>query len=399
MSRGRFGLILILALIAICGAFYLSSQRNFQSDTQSVLLLPGLTPELDSVTEVNVRKGSATPTVTLHRNGDAWSIAQRGDYPADASKVHKLLLALSEAKIVEEKTSDPAKYPILGVEDAAQAGATGAEVTLTAKDGKHALIVGKPVGEGNFVRLAGEGKSYSVAPAIAADAEPNAWIDARLTNIPTTSIQSVELKPATGPGYVLRREKPSEPNPQKSGEPKPAERKAGDTGGPKPAAPGPGGHGRGGFSLEPVPAGRTAIDPTALAPSSTVLFGLNAEDVSKASDIDFSKPTQAVFTLSDGDVLTVIGTSVGDKRWIEVQGSKDPAVAAKTQNRAFEIASYRYDALFRPLDSLLVPKESKAPAGNNPAGANPAAGRKSAPGTKPGAAFRSSTPAAPAPAQ
>jgi hypothetical protein len=370
MSRARFALILAAALVAICVALFLSSQRNDTRDLQGVLLLPALGPELDTVTEVSVRKGSATPTVALHRTGDAWTVAQRGDYPADLSKVHKLLLALSDAKIVEEKTSDPANYPIIGVEDVAKAGATGTEVTLVAKDGKHAVIVGKPTGEGNFVRRPGEAKSYSVAPAILVDAEPRAWIDERLIDVPAASIQSVELKPAAGPGYVLRRQKPNEE----------------------------------GFTLEGVPAGRKALDAKALAPSSSALSSLSAEDVAPASDIDFSKPTQAILTLSDGNVLTLTGAAVGDKRWIEVQATKDAALTAKTQNRAFEVASYRYDAIFRPLDQLLVPKESKPPAAIKPAAAGksapkPAAAGKSAPGAKPAAASKPGAPLPPAPAQ
>jgi Domain of unknown function (DUF4340) len=395
VSRKRFGLILAAALIAICGAFYLSSQRALQHDTQGVLLLPVLAPELDTVTEVSVRKGSAAPAVTLHRGADQWTVLQLGDYPADISKVHKLLLALSEAKIVEEKTSNPANYAILGVEDPAQPGAAGAEVTLTAKDGKHVLIVGKPVGEGDFVRRAGEAKSYSVAPSISVDPEPKAWIDARLFNVPSTSVQSVELKPAAGPGYVLRRAKPIEGKPSEadSQKPKPGEQKPGEQ---KPAVP-KSGEADAGFALESVPAGRKALDAKALSPSRVALMDVRAEDVAKASDIDFSKATQVVFTLSDGNVLTLTGTAIGEKRWIEIQASKDAALAAKVQNRAFEVASYKYDAIFRPLDELLVPKETKQPE-NTPAAPKPATG-KSTSGTKPGAAFKSPTPAAPAPAQ
>lgn len=395
MSRARFGLILTAALIAICGALYLSSQRSLQRDTQGVLLLPALAPELDTVTEVSVRKGSATPVVTVHRSADQWSVLQLGDYPADISKVHKLLLALSDAKIVEEKTSDPANYPIIGVEDPTQPGAAGAEVTLTAKDGKHVVIVGKPIGEGDFVRRAGEVKSYSVAPAISVDAEPKAWIDARLVNVPSSSIQSVELKPAAGPGYVLHRAKPSEEKQSEadSRKPKPGEQKPGEQ---KPAGP-KSAEAEAGFALEAVPAGRKALDAKALTPSRVALLDVRAEDVAKASDIDFSKPTQAIFTLSDGNVLTLTGTAIGDKRWIEIQATKDAALAAKAQNRAFELASYKYDAIFRPLDELLVPKETKPPVGNKPAGPKPAPTGKSAPGTKPGAASKSPAPAAPAP--
>jgi hypothetical protein len=395
VSRARFGLILTAALIAICGALYLSSQRALQHDTQGVPLLPSLAPELDTVTEVSVRKGSATPVVTVHRNGDQWSVQQLGDYPADISKVHKVLLAFSEAKIVEQKTSDPANYPIIGVEDPTQPGAAGAEVTLSAKDGKHILIIGKPIGEGDFVRRAGEVNSYSVAPSISVDAEPKAWIDARLFNVPAGSVQSVELKPAAGPGYVLHRAKPVEAKPgeadsQKS---KPGEQKPGEQ---KPGAP-KSGEADAGFALETVPAGRKPVDAKQLTPSRVALLDVRAEDVAKASDIDFSKPTQAIFTLSDGNVLTLTGTAIGDKRWIEIQATKDATLAAKAQNRAFELASYKYDAIFRPLEELLVPKETKQPE-NQPAAPKPAPAGKSTSG-KPGAASKSPTTAAPTPAQ
>ena len=245
------------------------------------------------------------------------------------------------------------------MEDAAQAGAAGAEVTLSAKDGKHAIIVGKPIGEGNFVRRLGEVKSYSVAPAILVDAEPRAWIDERLIDIPATSIQSVELKPQPAQATCCAARSPR--------------RRASRSRGSRRAA-------------------RLSM-PRRSRPRARHSRGLGAEDVAPASDIDFSKPTQAIFTLSDGNVLTLTGTAAGDKRWIEMQATKDAALTAKAQNRAFEVASYRYDAIFRPLDQLLVPKETKPPAGK------PAAEGKSARRSKPGAASKSATPSAPAPAQ
>jgi hypothetical protein len=328
MSRTRFSVLLVAALVAICGAFYLSSQRNLQRDTRGAPLLPTLAPELNTVTEVSITKGSPTPAVTLHKTGEHWSVAQRADYPADVAKLRRLLLALGDAKVVEEKTSDPANYPLIGVEDPTAAGATGTEVGVVAQDGKHALIVGKPVGEGTFVRRAGESKSYTAEPAISVENEPRSWIDTQLIDIPSASIQDVELKPAAGAGYTLHRLKPKED----------------------------------GFDLDKIPAGRKALDAKALAPSASTLSGLTAEDVAAAKDIDFSQAAQAIFTLQDGAVITLTGAAVGDKRWIEVQSSKDTSLAAKAQNRAFEVASYRYDAIFRPMEQLLVPKETKPPA-------------------------------------
>jgi hypothetical protein len=342
MTRTRFTTLMVAALLAICGAFYLASQRNLQRDTRGAPLFPTLAPELDSVTEVSITKGAAAPAVTLRKSGDHWSVAQRADYPADVAKLRRLLISLGDAKVVEEKTSDPANYSIIGVEDPAKTGASGSEISVVARDGTHSVIVGKPVGEGTFVRRAAETKSYEVEPAISVDAEPHSWIATQLIDVPSSSIESVELKPASGPGYVLHRLKPKEDD----------------------------------FALDKVPAGRKALDAKALGPSVSTLSGLTAEDVADAKDIDFGQPTQAIFTLADGNVITLNGTAAGDKRWIEVQSSKDAALSQKTANRAFELAVYRYDAIFRPLDQLLVPKETKPPvtpgASGKKAGAPPA---------------------------
>ena len=327
MSRGKFTALTVAALIVLAAALYLGSRRNSgEPSAAGTLFLPQLASSLGTVSEIDLQKGTAEPAVTLHRAGEQWSVAQRGDYPADASKVHKLLLALADAKVIEEKTSDPANFKAIGVDDPAQPGAAGTQITLTAKDGKHSVIVGKPTGEGNFVRRGGEDRSFTVAPGISADVEPKTWIDAHVLDVPLTQIQSVEEKLSPGPGYSVRRLKPGEE----------------------------------GFAFDGAPpAGRKLLDAKALSPSAGALSGLTADDVATASTIDFSKSSQAIFTLADGNVITVTGAAADDKRWLEVHSTKDAALNAKAQNRAFEVAGYRFDAIFRPMEQLLVPKETK----------------------------------------
>ncbi len=326
MSRQGLVALAVAALLVISGAIYLSGQRNRPRDPHDAVLLPSLAGELNTVTALAVRRGGATPTVTVHEQGGRWTVAERGDYPADVSKLRRLLLALSDAKIVEEKTSNPASFSTIGVQDPSLPGATGAEISVTARDGKHTLIVGKPVGEGNFVRRGGENTSYSVEPGISFEAEPRYWIDSRLIDIKAESIQSIALKPAGGPAYVVRRAAANKES----------------------------------FTLDGVPAGRQAADSAALAPSPTTYSGLTADDVTPVGSIDFGKATVATLTLADGNVITVTGTASGDKHWIELQASKDTDLDAKLAGRAFDIAGYRYDAIFRPLEQLLVPKAPPA---------------------------------------
>jgi hypothetical protein len=345
------------ALVAICGALYVSTQRYLPRDPHGLALLPSLAAELNTVTSLSVRKGGANPTVTLHKQGEQWTVAERGEYPADVPKLRKLLLALSDAKIREEKTSNPANYSIIGVEDPAKEGATGAQIELTAQDGKHDVIIGKPAGEGNFVRRAGEKTSYIVEPGISFEAEPRYWIDTHLLDVATDKIQRIETKPATGAAYAVHRVTASEP--------KPADAKA------APTAPAAGTPPASQFVLEGAPSGRQPADPQTLAPSPTSLSSLAAEDVASAGDIDFSKPSVVSVTLADGSVLTLTGAVVGDKRWIQVAAPKDASLNAKTQGRAFEIAPYRYDAIFRPLEQLLVPKPPPPTAKKSPPAPKP----------------------------
>ncbi len=350
MSRQRFIALMVAAALAISGALYLSAQRNLQRDTHGAALIPTLAGELNTVTALSVRRGSAAPTVTVHEKDGRWTVAERGDYPADVAKLRKLLLALSDAKIVEEKTSNPANFAVIGVEDPSSPAATGAEISVTARDGKHAVIIGKPVGGGNFARRSGGNASYSVEPGISFESEPRLWIDSRLLDVAVGGIQRIEVKPAAGPAYTVHRMAAASTN---SGAAAPANSAAA---GASPAAS----KSDDNFTLDGVPPGRKAADSVQLAPSPTAFSGLTADDVTPAGDVDFSKATVATVTLSDGNVITVSGAVVGDKHWILVKASKDAALDAKTAGRAFDVAGYRFDAIFRPLEQLLVPKETPA---------------------------------------
>jgi hypothetical protein len=393
MSRQRFIALIVAALVAISAALYFSTQRNNSREVSGLPLLPTLASEMNTVTSLSVLKGGPTPVVTVHKQGEQWTVAERANYPADVAKLRKLLLALSDAKIREEKTSDPANYSVIGVEDPTKPGATGTQIELIAKAGKHDVIVGKPVEQGNFVRRVGEKSSYIVEPGISLEAEPRYWIDTRLLDVSADKIQSIQFKPETGPAYTVRRvTEPQKPDDSKKSAPNaaanaPTAPDASAASG-APAAPAaPAAEASSKFVLEGVPSGRQAADSNALAPSPTTFSNLNDDDVAPVGDIDFSKPSTVTLALSDGSVITLTGAAVGDKRWIQVAAPKSALLSAKANGRAFEIASYRYDQIFKPLEQLLVPKPvpTAKPA---PPGAKPSAPGTSGPSSakKPAAA-------------
>jgi len=380
MSRQAFLALIVAAALAISAALYLSAQRNLQRDAHGGALLPALAGELNTVTALSVRRGSAAPTVTVHEKDGRWTVAERGDYPADVAKLRKLLLALGDAKIVEEKTSNPANFVSIGVEDPSLPAATGAEISVTARDGKHAVIIGKPAGEGNFARRSDENSSYTIEPGISFETEPRFWIDSRLLDVAVAGIQRIEVKPTAGPAYTVHRAAgataaagttgASAAGIAGSGTVGAAASKTAGSAGSGTVASGATGSTSSGtaaapksedkFVLDGVPPGRKAADSVQLSPSPTAFSGLTADDVTPVGDVDFSKATVATVTLSDGNAITMTGAVVGDKHWVQLKASKDAALDAKAAGRAFDIAGYRYDEIFRPLEQLLVPKQTPA---------------------------------------
>jgi hypothetical protein len=345
MNQQRLTVLLVAALLIIGAGFFLSAHRQASQGTGAGgALLPDLAAQSDSLSAITLYKGSATPSVSLHKKDGGWTIAERGDYPADLSRLRKLVLSMNDAKIVEAKTKDPANYAAIGVEDPKGAGASGVQIDYTTKQGNHSLIVGKPVGDGNFVRRGGEEQSYQAAPGIYVESESRAWIDNKLFEVPLADLTKVEVKLSGGASYSLHRAAPPAP--------KEAAASAASAAAPPPA--------ENPWILDNVPAGRKSAEQFTLAPSSAALGGLTADDVAEASSLDFSKASTAVFTSKDGGAITVSGIVVGDKHWIEVSGIKDPAFATKSKGRAYEVAGYRYDGIFRPQDQLLAPKETPA---------------------------------------
>ena len=66
---------------------------------------------------MRIYKAGDARVVELKRRASSWTVSERDNYPADEAKLRKLLIAIADAKLDEEKTSNPESYATLGVED------------------------------------------------------------------------------------------------------------------------------------------------------------------------------------------------------------------------------------------------------------------------------------------
>lgn len=249
MSARRVAWLLAAGVLVIAFAIWLSSQRHLERATQAGdLVLPGLEHSVNAVTQLSVRKGDGT-AATIQRSGEAWSVGERG-WPADLSKIRKLLLALGALNVVEEKTRLPANYPSLGVEDVTSPKATGTRVEASAPGRSWALIVGKSSNaKSGYVRVAGSPQSLLAAPLLSVDADPKFWLDHALADIATDRVRQVEEKPGQGPAYSVARDKKDAPH----------------------------------FSVSPLPRGRELVGPGSADGIPAALSALTLDDAHKAA--------------------------------------------------------------------------------------------------------------------
>jgi hypothetical protein len=328
MTARKVVLLLITSVVVIALAIWMSSGKNVDRPAQAgQTILTGLDKgALNSVTEVQLVKGDGSKT-TLKKGTDEWSVSER-EYPADSGKVRKLLIDLAALNVVEEKTRVADNYPALGVEDVTSPKATGTRVDVVTPAKTYSLIVGKSSGaKSGYVRVVNAPQSFLAAPIITVDADPKHWLDHTLIDIAQERVKEVVIKPAEGQGYTATREKKEQTD----------------------------------FTVPDLPKGRELSSPAAPDAVAGSLGSVSLDDVQHSPTTPPTGISHATFTTFDGLKIDVAGRKDGTRTLISLTPSATAPAAeaeAKTLDTRFkgwefEVPSYKYDGLFRPVDDLL----------------------------------------------
>jgi hypothetical protein len=161
--------VLVGLLVLIGGGaawHYRQDNRNTTVESLGKPLLPDLKAAQVSAIEIRQPEG----TLTLVRKDERWVIAERADFPADATKVREFLLKLIELKIGQNEPLAAADRPRLQLAESGKEAAT--RLVLKAADGKAlgTLLVGKKYFKGatpdNAERMPGDGR-FVMLPASA----------------------------------------------------------------------------------------------------------------------------------------------------------------------------------------------------------------------------------------
>ncbi len=333
MTR-NLGKLALLTAVALGLALWVSKSREpATSIGHDQAVLPGLKEAINDVTAVRLVGAEGKLIASLSRKDGHWAIGERDGYPADDGKVRALLLKLADAQLLEAKTSDPALYSKLGVDDIGAKTAGGVQVEIDGpKSAPPKLIVGRfngTAGDGTFVRRAGEPQSWLAKGSFTIDKTTAEWVNRELLDIGADRIGSLEI---TVGDKHLRASK-AEATQQN-------------------------------FSVADLPKGRELSSEYAANSLASVLSGLRADDVAKAGEIPAgAKRAEVAYQLRDGMTLAGSVWEVDGKDWLRLTASLDEARAAAKidAEQANEKAKYEADlAKFQLAQAAKVADDAKA---------------------------------------
>lgn len=302
MKGHHLSVLIVVAVTAIAAALWTSSIREPSGafDTAGTRLLPGLEDRLNDVSTVTLTGPGGVTIATLSRAGERWILAEKHGYRANVASLRELLLQLAQAELVEEKTSNPAYYSRLGVQDVESAEATGVLVEIGGVD-VPALIIGDQAGsrQGVYVRRAGEAASWLASGDIYVADDTGQWLDKDVIDVNASRIAEVEIRHPDGASVRLAKSAFGQPN----------------------------------FEVDNIPAGRELERDNIANPIGSVIQSLRFDDVLPAEDarIDESSATRTTFRAFDGLEITATVFARDDKYYAQFSAAADAELARRYQ--------------------------------------------------------------------
>jgi hypothetical protein len=204
--------VVTVVVAAIAIATYAAQNRWSQAKVSGAGLFPGLAAQASGIARIELKQGDKT--LTLARDKEGWSLADRGGYPAKPGAVRALLVKLAEAELVEGKTSNKERYALLELEDPAAKDAKSRLLRLL--DDKGAVIAEAVVGKkrfdafggsksGTYVRKLDDAQTWLSNADLAVSAAVRDWVQANVLDLPAAKIGKVTVEiPGEEPLVIAR---------------------------------------------------------------------------------------------------------------------------------------------------------------------------------------------------
>ena len=319
---------ILAGIIGVLIAIYVAINFGTGGRTSDDLLLPELRNRINDVTEVRVTRNDGQYAIV--KNDGSWVLPGRDNYAADVGKLREILVALSDATVVEQKTSNPDKYGVLDVDDPAGEDSGATLLTISGDSFEYGVVIGKTAQANyRYVRIVDAQQSVLINQNPDLPDTIAGWMDSDLLDIASSVIQSVSIRHADGERIDIAKAAQEDSN----------------------------------FVVSNVPEGREITYETVANGIGGALAGLIMEDVRK-SPADIEPAVTTEFHTYDGLTLSITTFTEEDSSWVSIaaasteENSVADAINERLSGWQFRIPDYKANLLRRRFDDILKPMES-----------------------------------------
>lgn len=347
MSKKHFSWLLVVTVVIATLVLLVPGKTGRESSFEKHLLLPGLAAVVNELDYLRLTAGGGEVIASLERSGGQWRVLEASAYPADWVRLKSLLSDLSQAEVIEEKTSNPDYYSRLGVDNVATEGAGGVMISFSDETGLAALIAGNEASgrDGQYARLQSEARSVLLDRVLDLPHDRMQWLERDIIDIADSEV--VEVTTRHPDGEVVNAKKAS----------------ADDTD----------------FVLQNIPEHGEIKSNWTVNSMAGSLAGLSLDEVAPDSEFDWSQA--AVFTVLTADGLQVNAellmreelpwirlaasayqTDEPDEQTGTQSGEQDTGRAQEISERvsgwAYKIPQHKADTMTRRMEDLLKQPET-----------------------------------------
>jgi hypothetical protein len=329
--RARTTLILCVAgAVALGAGVYLGSNQSAgvtQTIAMGRLAFPHLASRLRNAARIELVHGGTT--LAIEKKGDRWVSANNGGYPVQADKLHGLLAGLTELRLMEQRTADPALLGRLGLDDPQKKGSTAVLLRVLDAGGKPiaALVLGHrrvntqgDLPEQVYVRFPDNNQSWLAEGRVDTETDPANWLNREIADIESKSVASVTVTRGEQQISLARQN---------------------------------------GQIVLTAPADHGKLDQGRLDDVFRAYEALTFTDVKPVAEMPGERIGRSVFTTSDGLKIEAVLNKSGNDVWARFSASGDGAAKAqaekmnaRTQGWAYDLMAWKEQALAPTLKQL-----------------------------------------------
>lgn len=327
MSKATLRLLGFVVAVLLAALLLIESGDDGDLPGAGSLLFPDMRAVANDIDRIVVARTG--DSISIEKIGGGWVVPDRGGYEANVATVTELLLAMTEAAVVEPKTANPELHDRLAVDTPDTETSKATAVLATAGDSSFELIFGNAVQQNfRYARIAGDDQSWLIDQNPEIPTEPGEWLNTDIIDIDSNRIRSVTIEHPDGEVISISKDAEADVN----------------------------------FTVADVPEGRELSYSTVANGIGGALNDLDLDDVRSAEPTDVAVITY--FETFDGVRINSAVSEEGAGKWLtlEVHLPADAAIdnadewqatADRVRGWAYRIADYKANLLTRRWDDIL----------------------------------------------